>query len=128
MDNNSLLRCFETGLPGSLATEEGLAMVAEERTGTHSPGVLARQLEVLKAITLAREMGFHEIICHTLGTRWQRIGLGHLHRIKRGLSRPDLPECMQKTVSTSKVSHASDPMARPWRSSQPTLRREGWIG
>jgi hypothetical protein len=85
------LRCFETGLPGSLTTEEGLAMVAEEQTGTDSPGVLSRQLEVLRAIQMAREMGFRELFSRLEETLGQGLSWGICLRIKRGLARPDLP-------------------------------------
>ena len=84
------LRCFETGLPGSLATEEGLAMVAEERTGTHGPGVLARQLEVLKAINMAREMGFHELFARSLSA-WEVDWLGAFASNQARSGTPDLP-------------------------------------
>lgn len=85
------LHCFSTGLPGSLATEEGLAMQAEQRTGLASPGVLHRQVDVVQAIDLARRAGFREVyddLVHRVGPglAWG-IGL----RIKRGLARPDLP-------------------------------------
>jgi hypothetical protein len=86
-----VLRCFQTGLPGSLATEEGLAMVSEAHAGHASPGVLARQVDVVRAIDRARHMGFralYDVVAEELGPglAWG-IGL----RIKRGLARPDLP-------------------------------------
>ena len=85
------LRCFATGLPGSLATEEGLAMVAEEVSGTASPGVLQRQLEVVRAIDHARNAGFREV--HD--TLQDRVGPGLAWgislRIKRGLLDPSKP-------------------------------------
>jgi hypothetical protein len=88
---NQPLLCFQTGLPGSLVTEEGLAMVAEERTGTDSPGVLARQQEVLRAILLARKVGFQELFCSLEERLGQGLAWGICLRIKRGLARPDLP-------------------------------------
>lgn len=86
-----VLRCFQTGLPGSLATEEGLAMVSEVHSGHASPGVLARQVDVVRAIDRARHMGFralYDVLADEIGPglAWG-IGL----RIKRGLARPDLP-------------------------------------
>ena len=85
------LHCFATGLPGSLATEEGLAMVAEEVSGTSSPGVLARQLEVVRAIDHAKNAGFKEVY----DTLAERVGPGLAWgvslRIKRGLAHPELP-------------------------------------
>jgi hypothetical protein len=85
------LWCFVTGLPGSLATEEGLAMVAEETSGTASPGVLARQVEVVHAIDQARSMGFRDLydsLCERVspGLAW-----GICVRVKRGLSSPEEP-------------------------------------
>lgn len=85
------LKCFATGLPGSLATEEGLAMVAEETSGTASPGVLARQSHVVNAIDQARSMGFrplYELMCERVspGLAW-----GICLRVKRGLSAPEQP-------------------------------------
>ena len=85
------LRCFETGLPGSLTTEEGLAMVAEEKTETQSPGVLSRQLEVLRAIQLAREMGFGELHATLSESLGPGLAWGICLRIKRGLAHPELP-------------------------------------
>jgi len=85
------LKCFATGLPGSLATEEGLAMVAEETSGTASPGVLARQSHVVNAIDQARSMGFRELyesMCERVspGLAW-----GICLRVERGLSAPEEP-------------------------------------
>ncbi|MEC7947851.1 MAG: tyrosine/phenylalanine carboxypeptidase domain-containing protein [Myxococcota bacterium] len=86
-----VLRCFQTGLPGSLATEEGLAMVSEAHSGHASPGVLARQTDVVRAIDRARQMGFralYETLCDEVGPG---LAWGISLRIKRGLARPDLP-------------------------------------
>lgn len=85
------LRCFETGLPDSLATEEGLAMQAEQRAGVANPGVLSRQVAVIRAIDLGRRMGFrqlYELMSMEVGSAlaWG-IGL----RIKRGLAHPGDP-------------------------------------
>jgi hypothetical protein len=85
------LLCFSTGLPGSLATEEGLAMVAEETSGTASPGVLARQAEVCRAINEARSLGFRALynsLCERLGSG---LAWGICLRVKRGLKNPDEP-------------------------------------
>jgi hypothetical protein len=86
-----ILHCFSTGLPGSLATEEGLAMVAEETSGTESPGVLQRQSIVVKAIDLARRMGFRELyetLCIEVGSG---LAWGICLRVKRGLANPNTP-------------------------------------
>lgn len=85
------LLCFQTGLPGSLATEEGLAMVSEEHAGVASPGVLNRQVEVLRAIDAARHAGFREVyesLAHRLGAG---LAWGICLRIKRGLANPERP-------------------------------------
>lgn len=85
------LLCFQTGLPGSLATEEGLAMVAEETSGTASPGAMARQVEVVRAIHDAREVGFRDLYHRLLERVGGGLAWGICLRVKRGLSRPDLP-------------------------------------
>jgi hypothetical protein len=85
------LRCFSTGLPGSLATEEGLALVAEEETGAASPGVLSRQVEVVRAIHDARRMGFRELYNDLAARQGTPLAWGICLRIKRGLADPSLP-------------------------------------
>jgi hypothetical protein len=85
------LLCFSTGLPGSLATEEGLAMVGEEMSGTASPGVLARQAEVCRAIDDARGLGFRDLynsLCERVG---KGLAWGICLRVKRGLKQPEKP-------------------------------------
>jgi len=85
------LRCFESGLPGSLGTEEGLAMVSEEVTGWASPGVLNRQVEVVKAIDKARSLGFRELHTEIADRLGPHLAWGICMRIKRGLARPGQP-------------------------------------
>lgn len=85
------LLCFQTGLPGSLATEEGLAMMAEETSGTASPGALARQVEVVRAIHDARELGFRDLYNRLLERVGRGLAWGICLRVKRGLSHPGLP-------------------------------------
>ncbi len=85
------LRMFETGLPGSLLTEEGLAIAAEERVRALSPAFFARQALVVHAVGLARTLGFRDIydaLGESAGPQgaWQ-IAL----RVKRGLARPGEP-------------------------------------
>ena len=84
------LRCFDTGLPGSLATEEGLALVAEEVAQASSPGVLARQQRVSAAILVAREAGFREVY-RSLLDAGSDLAWGVALRIKRGLGQPGAP-------------------------------------
>ena len=86
-----VLKCFSTGLPGSLATEEGLALVAEEEAGASSPGVLNRQVEVVRAIHDARNMGFRELYRSLAERQGPALAWGICLRIKRGLGRPELP-------------------------------------
>ncbi len=85
------LRCFSTGLPGSLATEEGLAMVAEEESGTATPGAMNHQLEVLCSIQHAREAGFWEVYKAIEERAGRGLAWGISLRIKRGLAHPDQP-------------------------------------
>ncbi len=85
------LHCFSTGLPGALATEEGLAMVAEEVAGVSSPGVLQRQKHVVWAVDRAREVGFRQLF-EELRTRAGRgLAWGICLRVKRGLAEPGAP-------------------------------------
>ena len=86
-----ILHCFATGLPGSLATEEGLAMVAEETSGTDSPGVLHRQSYVVRAIDLARTMGFRQLYEALVEEIGAGLAWGICLRVKRGLQHPDQP-------------------------------------
>lgn len=85
------LCCFQTGLPGSLATEEGLAMVSEEEAGLASPGVLSRQVEVVRAIDRARELGFRDLYNELAERLGSGLAWGICIRIKRGLARPGQP-------------------------------------
>ena len=85
------LRCFETGLPDSLATEEGLAMQAEQRAGVANPGVLARQVAVIRAIDIGRKVGFRELYEQLSREVGSALAWGIGLRIKRGLARPGEP-------------------------------------
>jgi len=85
------LHCFATGLPGSLATEEGLAMQAEQRAGLSSPGVLQRQVDVVHAIEHARQAGFREVYENLVPRVGPGLAWGICLRIKRGLAHPDHP-------------------------------------
>jgi hypothetical protein len=92
------LNIFSTGLPGSLATEEGLALYAEEQVGASSPGTAWRQGVVLQAVEWAKEMGFFEL--HQRIAREADPGLawGISERLKRGLADPGLPGVYAKDV------------------------------
>lgn len=85
------LRCFQTGLPGSLGTEEGLAMITEERAGVDAPGVLARQVQVVRAIDMARSMGFRDLYEALVDELGPGLAWGICLRIKRGLAQPGQP-------------------------------------
>lgn len=85
------LRCFSTGLPGALVTEEGLALYAEERAGVASPGVLPRQQLVARAIRLAREVGFRELYRWLEEQGGPELAWGVALRVKRGLADPGRP-------------------------------------
>jgi hypothetical protein len=86
-----VLRCFQTGLPGSLATEEGLAMVSEEHVGLDSPAVLARQADVVRAIDRARHLGFRDLYDGLMDELGPGLAWGISVRIKRGLRHPGRP-------------------------------------
>ena len=92
-ENGSLQRlcCFQSGLPGSLGTEEGLAMVSEEVSGHAAPGVLNRQVEVVRAIDRARVLGFRELYDELSERLGPNLAWGICVRIKRGLGRPGQP-------------------------------------
>ena len=64
-------------------------MVAEETSGTASPGVLARQAEVCKAINEARSLGFRELYTRMCDRMSAGLAWGICLRVKRGLSEPD---------------------------------------
>lgn len=85
------LRCFSTGLPGALATEEGLAMVAEEESGTATQGTMNNQLRVLHAIEHARTAGFRAVYQAIEETAGRGLAWGISLRIKRGLAHPEDP-------------------------------------
>ena len=85
------LRCFETGLGGSLLTEEGLAMVAERLGGIQSQGALARQAEVVRAIDRGRQLGFRELYNELRLRSGPNLAWSICLRIKRGLKDPGEP-------------------------------------
>jgi hypothetical protein len=92
------LRLFATGLPGSLETEEGLAMVAEERAGAASPGSAWRQSVVVRAIDMGRTMGFRELHHQVTALAGPGLAWGVCLRLKRGLAHPELPGVYAKDV------------------------------
>lgn len=85
------LRLFATGLPGSLQTEEGLAVLAEARVGTLSAASLARQADVRAAIRDARSLGFRALWESRRARFGPRGAFTLALRIKRGLATPGGP-------------------------------------
>ncbi len=86
-----VLRCFQTGLPGSLATEEGLALLTEERVGAGDPGSLARQQLVARAVDRGRDVGFRELYQELAEAHGEALAWGVCLRVKRGLRHPGRP-------------------------------------
>lgn len=82
------LRLFATGTPGGAATEEGLALLAEEVVG--KPVDHGRHRLVLDAVARAREAGFAEVYA-ALEAEVPGLGWGVAVRLKRGLATPDEP-------------------------------------
>lgn len=85
------LRLFSTGLPGSLATEEGLAMVAEERAGVAASGALRRQLRVWQAIQHARSASFRELYEWLAADDGPHAAWSLSVRLRRGLADQGAP-------------------------------------
>ena len=89
---------FSTGLPGSLETEEGLALYAEECVNASSPGNGWRQGLVVQAVSWAEEMGFRELYERLLEVGGSSLAWGIALRVKRGLKDPSLPGVYGKDV------------------------------
>ena len=85
------LNCFATGLQGSMKTEEGLALLAEEHTGTISPSTLHRQQHVISAIHMARELGISELYTQLRQNCSASLAWNIALRVKRGLKDPEQP-------------------------------------
>ena len=88
------LKIFSTGLPGSLETEEGLALYAEELSGSASPGTAWRQGVVVQAVDWARRMGFRELHDAIADTAGPGLAWGVAERLKENLAR--LGEILEK--------------------------------
>jgi len=89
---------FSTGLPGSLETEEGLALYAEECVQASSPGNAWRQGLVVQAVSWAEEMGFRELYERLLEIGGSGLAWGIALRVKRGLKDPSQPGVYGKDV------------------------------
>ena len=92
------LHIFATGLPGTLETEEGLALLAEERAGAVAPGSAWRQGLVVQAIEWARTMGFRDLYDAVCEAGGQGLAWGVSLRLKRGLAHPGAPGVYAKDV------------------------------
>jgi len=92
------LHLFATGTPGSLVTEEGLALVAEERAGVQSPGTAWRQGLVVQAVDWARDLGFRDLYDRIAEVGGRSLAWGIAQRIKRGLAEPGRPGVYAKDV------------------------------
>ncbi len=90
------LQMFSTGLPGSLQTEEGLAMYAEQHVGTLSFAAVERQRRVSAIITLARRQGFRDLWEQLKPEYGARGAFAVVLRIKRGLGDPGRPGAYAK--------------------------------
>lgn len=82
---------FQDGLPGSLLTEEGLAISAEMRVAGMPTGFLARQQLFLDAVTVGRVAGFRTVFEVIASGANPGVAWGVALRVKRGLARPEEP-------------------------------------
>lgn len=92
------LRIFETGLPGSLETEEGLALYAEECVQASDPGNAWCQGLVVQAVDWGERMGFRELYERLARLGGSDLAWGLSLRVKRGLSRPGEPGVYGKDI------------------------------
>ena len=82
------LQIFSWGTPSALRTEEGLALLAEERAGLSSPREDWQQNLMLLAVSWAREHGFREVYQRVLGFCPPSMAWNITLRVKRGLLQP----------------------------------------
>ena len=85
------LRIFQTGLPQSILTEEGLAMLAEKKNNLLAQNTLADQTHIVWAINQARHLGFRELYEQLKLRVGPRMSWIICLRIKRGLAQPGQP-------------------------------------
>ena len=104
------LKLFATGTPDSLLTEEGLALVAEQKAGVISPGTGWRQGVVVQAVAWARELGFRELYERIGREAGYGLAWGIAQRLKRGLAEPGLPGVYAKDV----VYYLGQRQVRAW--------------
>jgi hypothetical protein len=90
--NKQVYKLFSYGFPDYLETEEGLALYAEQRTGTAAPGAPARYALRLLLCRWSENSGFSDLFMKALphfsspGKAFDSVA-----RIKRGLSDTSLP-------------------------------------
>jgi hypothetical protein len=103
------LRMFQTGLPHALSTEEGLAMIAEQRNNLLSENTLSDQTHLVWAINKAKELGFRPLYEQLKIRVGPRMSWLICLRIKRGLSQPSQPGVYAKDsiylMGWKRVSH-----------------------
>jgi len=92
------LHIFSTGLPGSLETEEGLAIYSEELSRASTPGGGWRRGLVCRSIIWAQEMGFRDLFNRISEVAEPGLAWGISVRLKRGLRDPSLPGVFAKDV------------------------------
>ena len=92
------LRIFETGLPGSLETEEGLALYAEECVQASDPGNAWCQGLVVQAVDWGESIGFRELYERLATLGGSGLAWGLSLRVKRGLARPGEPGVYAKDI------------------------------
>jgi hypothetical protein len=85
------LRMFQTGLPNALSTEEGLAMIAEQKNNLLSENALSDQTHLVWAINKAKVLGFRALYEQLKIRVGPRMSWLICLRIKRGLAKPNQP-------------------------------------
>ena len=94
-------------------------MVGEETSGTSSPGVLARQAEVCRAIEHARHVGFRELYEGIAARTNPSLAWGISLRVKRGLASPGEPGVYAK----DSVYLAGRNLVRDWLDAGGDIRK-----
>ena len=92
------LHLFSNGLPGSLETEEGLAIVAEELSGAANPGDRWRRALVVRSVERARHVGFRELHDWVAEQGGEPLARAIATRLKRGLADPSRPGLFAKDI------------------------------
>ena len=85
------LNLFATGLPRNLATEEGLAVLAEEAVGAAMPQASHSQARMARAVGAARTAGFRRLYEDLRAQTGAAAAWTMAVRLKRGLADPEAP-------------------------------------